>query len=166
MLRSWIQVRSNSGDRSCGAPFCLMTYSVQKTALSTGDSNWSLKAAEVWAIFLWYLNNREYKSLLLNTFRDISTMHSNHNECLFRITDQSLDLLGVVHNIFNGSIKALDSQKIPVEEESHSGILKSSRVLLLISSDGQTNYRSAVVHRFLGAKETAMGDERFHVRMS
>ena len=34
--RYWYHVRSSAADLMCGAPPCLMTYSVQKTAVSSG----------------------------------------------------------------------------------------------------------------------------------
>jgi len=34
--RHWYHVRSSAADRRCGAPPCLMTYSVQKMAVSSG----------------------------------------------------------------------------------------------------------------------------------
>jgi hypothetical protein len=34
--RYWYKVRSKAAERKCGAPPCLMTYSVQKMAVSGG----------------------------------------------------------------------------------------------------------------------------------
>jgi hypothetical protein len=37
----WYHVRSSAAERMCGAPLCLITYSVQNTACSSGVIGWS-----------------------------------------------------------------------------------------------------------------------------
>jgi len=53
--RYWYQASSTAAVRRCGAPACLMTYSVQKMAVSRGDSGLSLKALDIRTAFSRYL---------------------------------------------------------------------------------------------------------------
>ena len=53
--RYWYQASSAAAVRRCGAPACLMTYSVQKMAVSRGDIGLSLKALDIRTAFSRYL---------------------------------------------------------------------------------------------------------------
>lgn len=55
----WYQDRSIADDRRCPAPWCLMTYSVQKMALSIGDIGLSLKRRESSLALVWYLKDNK-----------------------------------------------------------------------------------------------------------
>lgn len=54
---SWAKFNSRAAERKCGAPLCLSTYSVQYTALSNGDSNWSRNIIESFLAVSAKLNN-------------------------------------------------------------------------------------------------------------
>lgn len=53
--RYWYHDRSTAAERKCGAPPCLMTYSVQKMAVSSGVWGRSLNCCDIFLAFSLYL---------------------------------------------------------------------------------------------------------------
>jgi hypothetical protein len=65
--RYWYQASSTAAVCRCGAPACLMTYSVQNTAVSRGDTGRSLKALDIRTAFSRYLEEiRQFQKGLMD----------------------------------------------------------------------------------------------------
>ena len=75
-------------------------------------------------------------------------------------------LLRIVHNIVDCFCHEFFSEFIPVKSSPNPLRLPFDDVSRLIPYERHPNYGSGVVHRFLGAQETAVGDEHLHVLVS
>jgi hypothetical protein len=75
--RYWYQERSRAADRRCGAPLCLMTYSVQKIAVSRADIGRSLKALDIRTAFSRYLEQLRHYFKKSEEWRKYAVHHYN-----------------------------------------------------------------------------------------
>ena len=76
------------------------------------------------------------------------------------------NILRILEDFFDGCCQTFLGKFLPIDHQSEPLIFHILSISLLICSNWHANHRSAVVHRFLKSKQTAMGDEDLHVSVS